>query len=59
MELIKEFENLTQLSKYEKQNKDKLKIDDIDYDNTTKMWIVTFIAKIPINNINENNNNEV
>jgi len=53
MKLIKEFENLTQLSKYEKQNKGKLKIDDIDYNNTTEMWIVTFIAKIQINNINE------
>lgn len=53
MGIIKEFENLTQLSKYEKQNKDNLKIDNIDYNNTTEMWIVTFIAKIPINNINE------
>jgi hypothetical protein len=57
--VTKEFENLTQLSKYEKQNKDKLKIDDIDYNDITKMWIVTFIEKIQINNINENNNNEV
>ena len=53
MGIIKEFENLAQLSKYEKQNKNKLKIDDTDYNNTTKMWIVTFITKIPINNINE------
>ena len=59
MKLIKEFENLTQLSKYEKQNKDKLKIDDIDYNDITKMWIVTFITKIPINNIDKNNNNEI
>ena len=57
--VTKEFENLAQLSKYEKQNKDKLKIDDIDYNDITKMWIVTFIEKIQINNINENNNNEV
>ena len=43
MELIKEFENLTQLSKYEKQNKDKLKI----------------LIKFPSRSRPENNNNEV
>ena len=43
METIKEFENLTQLSKFEKQNKNKLRISNIDYDTETKLWTVTFI----------------
>ena len=54
MELIKEFENLTQLNKYEKENKDNLKIDNIDYNYTTEMWIVTFITKIPIESNKKN-----
>jgi len=40
---IKKFENLTQLSKFEKQNKGKLKISNIDYDQESKLWIVTFV----------------
>ena len=44
MEEIKDFENLTQLSKFEKQNKGKLKISNIDYDVETKLWKVTFIS---------------
>lgn len=43
MEIIKEFENLTQLNKFEKQNKGKLKISNIDYDTKTKLWEVTFV----------------
>jgi hypothetical protein len=43
METIKEFENLTQLSKFEKQNKNKLRICNIDYDTETKRWTVTFV----------------
>ena len=43
METIKEFENLTQLSKFEKQNKNKLRISNIDYDTETKRWTVTFV----------------
>lgn len=43
METIKEFENLTQLNKFDKQNKDKLRISDIDYNTETKLWVVTFV----------------
>ncbi len=43
METIKEFENLTQLSKFEKQNKNKLRISNIDYDTETKLWTVIFV----------------
>ena len=43
METIKEFENLTQLSKFEKQYKGKLKIGNIDYNKETKLWTVTFV----------------
>jgi hypothetical protein len=43
METIKEFENLTQLSKFEKQNKNKLRISNIDYDTETKRWTVIFV----------------
>jgi hypothetical protein len=43
METIKEFENLTQLSKFEKQNKGKLKISNIDYNEENKLWNVTFV----------------
>ena len=43
METIKEFENLTQLRKFEKQNKGKLRISDIDYNTEKKLWIVTFV----------------
>lgn len=43
IETIKEFENLTQLSKFEKQHKGKLKIDNIDYSKETKLWTVTFV----------------
>jgi len=44
METIKEFENLTQLSKFEKQNKGKLRISNIDYNTETKKWSVTFVS---------------
>jgi hypothetical protein len=43
METIKEFENLTQLSKFERQNKSKLLISNIEYNTETKLWIVTFV----------------
>ena len=43
METIKQFENLTQLSKFEKQNKGKMKISNIDYNKETKLWNVTFV----------------
>jgi len=43
MGTIKEFENLTQLNKFEKQNKGKLKITNIDYNKETKLWVVTFV----------------
>ena len=42
-ETVEEFENLTQLSKFEKQNKGKLKITNIDYNKETKLWTVTFL----------------
>jgi len=44
METIKEFKNLTQLSKFEKQNRGKLKISNVDYDTETKLWKVTFVS---------------
>lgn len=43
METIKEFEKLTQLNKFEKQNKCKLKITNIDYNKESKVWVVTFV----------------
>ena len=43
MEMIKQFENLTQLNKFEKQNKGKLKIIDIDYNEESQLWNVTFM----------------
>ena len=43
METIKEFENLTQLNKFEKENKGKLKIIDIDYNKESQLWNVTFM----------------
>lgn len=43
METNKEFENLTQLNKFEKQNKGKLRIINIDYNTETKKWFVTFV----------------
>lgn len=48
MEIIKEFENLTQLNKFEKENKGKLKISNIDYDTETKLWKVTFVDQLGI-----------
>lgn len=44
MEMIKQFENLTQLSRFEVANRKlKIKISNIDYCNG--LWIVTFIPK--------------
>jgi hypothetical protein len=43
MEIIKNFENLTQLSKFEKENKGKMKIGNVDYNSETKIWTVTFV----------------
>lgn len=43
METIKQFENLTQLNKFEKENKGKLKISDIDYNKESQLWNVTFV----------------
>ena len=40
--MVKEFHNLTQLNKFEKQNKGKFKISDIDYDTVSKLWSVVF-----------------
>ena len=39
--MVKEFENLTQLNRFEKLNKSK-KIIDIVYNAENKLWIVTF-----------------
>lgn len=44
MDTIKEFENLTQLNKFEKQNKGKLRISSIDYNNETEKWVVAFVG---------------
>lgn len=43
METIKQFENLTQLNKFEKENKVKLKISNIDYNIESQLWNVTFV----------------
>lgn len=43
METIKQFENLTQLNKFEKKNKRKLKISNIDYNKESQLWNVTFV----------------
>ena len=43
-EMVKEFENLTQLNRFEKLNKSK-KIIDIVYNAENKLWIVTFNVK--------------
>lgn len=43
MGTIKEFENLTQLNKFKKQNKGKLRITNIGYNKETKLWCVNFV----------------
>jgi len=44
MEIIKEFKNLTQLNKFEKQNKNKLRISNIDYNTKNELWKVTLVS---------------
>jgi hypothetical protein len=44
-ETVEEFDSLTQLSRFERANKSKLKISDMDYDEITKKWVVTFSKK--------------
>ena len=42
--MVKEFQNLTQLNRFEKLNKGK-KIIDIVYNAENKLWVVTFNVK--------------
>jgi hypothetical protein len=38
----KEFKNITELCKFERQNKGKIKIVDVDYKEDTFTYMVTF-----------------
>ena len=42
METIKQFENLTQLWKFEKLNEKTLRITDMSHNASTEIWTVTF-----------------
>lgn len=41
--ILKIFKSLAEVNKFERLNKDKLKISAIDYDKANRQWVVNFI----------------
>lgn len=52
--ITKQFKNLTELSKFEKSLKKKMKVDDIDYNEKTKLYTVRFVEIKNKTKTNEN-----